>query len=61
MCSFDFFAQLQPSSVPLFQLEELEQEIEKPTGVSTIKRPLFLLDAVLVSSDCAMIYEVRSL
>ncbi|KAK7683355.1 hypothetical protein QCA50_013617 [Cerrena zonata] len=61
ICSFDFFAQLSPSTVPQFELDELEQEIDKPTGVSTIDQPPLLLNAVLVSADCGMMYEMKDL
>lgn len=61
MCSFDFFVQLQPSTVPQFQLDELEQKIDTPTGVSTIEQPPLLLNAILLSTDRGMLYEMNHL
>lgn len=57
-CSFRFFGQIQPSEVPQHLLQELEEEIEKPTGVTTVRPPAMKLKGVLVSKNCGILYEL---
>lgn len=57
-CSFQFFAQLQQSNVPQAALEELEHEIDEPTGITTVRSPDMKFRGVLVSKNCAMVYEL---
>ncbi len=58
-CSFQLYAQLVHSEVPELLMKELEREIEKPTGISTIKPPELRLDGVLISQDCGIVYEIK--
>ncbi|CDO68165.1 hypothetical protein BN946_scf184938.g17 [Trametes cinnabarina] len=58
-CSFRLFAQLAPTDVPKELMDELEQEIEKPTGITTVRAPELAIDAVLLSQNCGMLYEIK--
>ncbi|KAI0069873.1 hypothetical protein K474DRAFT_1746897, partial [Panus rudis PR-1116 ss-1] len=42
-CSFALFGQLEPSQVPQHLMKELEEEIDNPTGISTITPPPLLM------------------
>ncbi|KAJ3551014.1 hypothetical protein NM688_g4952 [Phlebia brevispora] len=57
-CSFQFYGQLEHSDIPQPQLQEVEDEIEHPTGISTVHQPKMVLKAVLMSKNCAMVYEL---
>ncbi|KAI0666870.1 hypothetical protein C8Q78DRAFT_1057520 [Trametes maxima] len=58
-CSFKLFAQLEGSDVPKELMDELEGEIDEPTGITTVKSPEFSLDGVLLSQDCGILYEMK--
>ncbi len=38
-CPFTFHAQIHPSRIPEYLMQELESEIQKPTGISTVPPP----------------------
>ncbi|KAH7106084.1 hypothetical protein BKA62DRAFT_754466 [Auriculariales sp. MPI-PUGE-AT-0066] len=57
-CPFVFHAQLRPAHATQGQMNLLEEEMEKPTGVSTIRRPPLLLDAVFVSPECGILLHM---
>ena len=38
---------------------ELEAELDNPTGLSTVRAPPLVLDAVLVSKNCGILIEMR--
>lgn len=57
-CSFRFFGQIEPSNVPQYLLQELEDEMDTPTGINTIHPPQMKLRGVLVSKDCGILYEL---
>ncbi|KAI0351865.1 hypothetical protein OH77DRAFT_1486589 [Trametes cingulata] len=59
-CSFRFFAQLPPSNVPKELMDELEKEIDEPTGITTVKAPELALDGVLLSQNCGILYEIKN-
>ena len=40
-------------------MRELELEMEKPTGISTVERPDMIVNALLVSKECGIMYEVK--
>ena len=44
--------------MPLLQLQEVESEIDNPTGVTTVRQPTMRLKGVLMSKDCGMLYEL---
>ncbi|KAI0071333.1 hypothetical protein K474DRAFT_1607089 [Panus rudis PR-1116 ss-1] len=56
-CSFALFGQLEPSYVPQHLMKELEDEIDNPTGISTITPPPLLMKGVLLSKNCGMLFE----
>ncbi|KAF4593156.1 hypothetical protein EYR38_008868 [Pleurotus pulmonarius] len=58
-CSFTFQAHLVPSKVPQYLMAELEEEIQKPTGVSTVDPPRIAVDALFLSKDCGILYEIH--
>lgn len=60
-CSFKFYGQLSPSNVPQYLLKELEDEIDNPTGITTIRAPEMRLKGVLVSKNCGIIYDIPEL
>ncbi|KAI0763836.1 hypothetical protein BD413DRAFT_483618 [Trametes elegans] len=58
-CSFKLFAQLQPTHVPKELMDELEKEIDEPTGITTVKSPELSLEGVLLSQNCGILLEVK--
>ncbi|KAI9063826.1 hypothetical protein FKP32DRAFT_1571123 [Trametes sanguinea] len=58
-CSFKLFAQLERTTVPKELMDELEKEIDEPTGITTVKTPELALDAVLLSQNCGMLFEMK--
>jgi hypothetical protein len=40
-------------------MEELESELESPTGVTTAQAPPLILDGVLISKSCGILLETR--
>lgn len=57
-CSFKFFGQIHASRVPLYLLKELEDEIDNPTGITTVRPPEMKLTGVLISKNCGILYEL---
>ena len=53
-----FYGQIEHTKVPLWQLQEVESEIDNPTGVTTVRQPQMRLKGVLMSKDCGMLYEL---
>lgn len=58
-CSFELYGQLVPTDVSQDSMQELEREIEKPTGIATVKAPELKLNGVLVSQNCGILIEVN--
>ncbi|KAF9453591.1 hypothetical protein P691DRAFT_658228 [Macrolepiota fuliginosa MF-IS2] len=59
-CPFMFYAQFHPVPVPDHLMQDLENEIQHPTGISTVKPPKMVLTAVLLSKQCGILYEIHS-
>lgn len=57
-CSFKFFGQIHASRVPLYLMKELEDEIDNPTGITTVRPPEMKLTGVLISKNCGILYEL---
>ena len=55
-CDFNFYGQIAHSDVSLLKLQEVESEIDHPTGISTVHQPKMQLKGVLMSKNCAMVY-----
>ena len=58
-CTFRFFAQLEPTNVPKDLMDELEKEIDEPTGITTVKAPEMVIEGVLLSQSCGILYEIH--
>ena len=58
-CPFILYGQLVPTSVPLHLMQELEAEMENPTGITTVSRPQLLVNVVMMSKECGILIEVR--
>lgn len=57
-CSFHFFGQIEPSEVPQDSMKELENEIDLPTGITTIQPPPLIMNGVLLSVDCGILLQI---
>lgn len=57
-CPFIFFAHMHPSMVSQRQMDEVEAEMSRPTGITTVKRPPLLMDAVLISPQCGILLHL---
>lgn len=58
-CSFQLFAQLEQTNVPKDLMDELESEIDEPTGITTVNAPELVFDGVLLSQNCSIFYEIK--
>ncbi|KAI0925008.1 hypothetical protein AcW1_006950 [Taiwanofungus camphoratus] len=58
-CSFKLYGQLEPSDAPQALMQELEDEIDSPTGISTISPPEMKMNGVLVSQNCGILLEMK--
>ncbi|KAL1942983.1 hypothetical protein VTO73DRAFT_4654 [Trametes versicolor] len=58
-CSFQLFAQLEQTNVPKDLMDELESEIDEPTGITTVNAPELVFDGVLLSQNCSILYEIK--
>ena len=56
-CNFAVYAQVLPSNISAVNMRELEDELMKPTGVSTVKRPPLQLNLAAISPDCGVLVE----
>lgn len=41
-------------------MQELEDELQNPSGVWTIKPPKLSIGGVLISKECGIIYEIKN-
>ncbi|KAA1475498.1 hypothetical protein DENSPDRAFT_842291 [Dentipellis sp. KUC8613] len=57
-CRFAVYAQLHPTNIPAEDMRELEQELQRPTGVSTVPWPRMELRGALVSTECGLVVEI---
>jgi transmembrane E3 ubiquitin-protein ligase len=60
-CHFQLYGQLIPSPLSDYEMNRLESEMEKPTGVQTPSKPPLSMDAVLLSKNCGLIYQATHL
>lgn len=58
-CGFVVHAQIEPSPVSADFMQDLEDELQKPTGKWTTKRPPLRLNGMLVSRECGLLYHLR--
>lgn len=59
-CPFTFYAQIHPVPVPEYLMQELENELQSPTGISTVPPPKLSISAVLLSKECGILYEMKN-
>lgn len=58
-CSFLMFAKLRPSPISMADMLEYEHELMAPSGADVLRLPAPRIDGVLISSDCALLIEMR--
>ncbi|KAH9889041.1 hypothetical protein C8Q73DRAFT_737866 [Cubamyces lactineus] len=58
-CSFRLYAQLNATTIPKAMMDELEKEIDEPTGITTVRAPEMALEGVLLSQSCGILYEIK--
>jgi hypothetical protein len=58
-CGFVVHAQIEPSSISAYLMQDLEDELQKPTGKWTAKRPALRLNGMLVSRECGLLYRLH--
>lgn len=58
-CSFLMFAKLRPSPISMTDMLEYERELMAPSGADVLRPSAPRIDGVLISSDCALLIEMR--
>ncbi|KAH0836346.1 hypothetical protein J3R83DRAFT_7899 [Lanmaoa asiatica] len=58
-CGFVVHAQIEPSPISADLMQDLEDELQKPTGKWTAKRPPLRLNGMLVSRECGLLYRLH--
>ncbi|KAG8908336.1 hypothetical protein FRB99_007262 [Tulasnella sp. 403] len=61
LCEFFFYGEVLPSPINALHMKELEQELSRPTGISTVARPPAQLKGVLISTNCAAVVELKQM
>jgi hypothetical protein len=59
-CPFSVYAQIEPAPVPVLLMQELEDEIQTPTGVWTVKPPKLAVGGLMISKECGIMYKVTN-
>ena len=59
-CPFTFHAQIHSVGVPEHLMRELEDELQNPTGISTVSTPKLSVSGVLLSKECGILYEITN-
>ena len=59
-CPFTFHAQIHSVGVPEYLMQELEDELQNPTGISTVSTPKLSVSGILLSRECGVLYEVTN-
>ena len=57
ICHFAVYAQVQPSNISVAAMNELEEELLHPTGITTVHRPPLKLDMAIISPECGILIE----
>ncbi|KAH6915843.1 hypothetical protein BKA70DRAFT_1139716 [Coprinopsis sp. MPI-PUGE-AT-0042] len=57
-CPFIFVGHIDPTNVPQFLMQELEDELQNPTGISTIRQPKLSLNGIFISKECGIMYTI---
>ncbi|KAF8631897.1 hypothetical protein AX15_002157 [Amanita polypyramis BW_CC] len=58
-CRFALYAQIKPVPVPANLMQELEEEIKKPTGSATVNVPKLSINGLLISKECGVLYQIH--
>ncbi|EGO20833.1 hypothetical protein SERLADRAFT_442196 [Serpula lacrymans var. lacrymans S7.9] len=59
-CGFTLYSQIEPSQVPEQLMDELEEELQRPTGKWTVKSPKLTLNGVLLSKERGILYHINN-
>jgi hypothetical protein len=59
-CPFTFHAQIHSVGVLEYLMQELEDELQNPTGISTVSAPKLSVSNILLSRECGILYEVTN-
>ena len=59
-CQFTLHAQIHPVPVPDYLMQALENELQNPTGITTVPAPKLSISALLVSKECGIMYEMKN-
>ncbi|KAF8636386.1 hypothetical protein AX17_003568 [Amanita inopinata Kibby_2008] len=57
-CPFTLYAQIRPVAIPVTLMQDLEVEVQRPTGATTVKAPKLSIDGILISRDCGILYRI---
>lgn len=60
-CPFKLFAQINSVDVSEYTMQEYEEEIQQPTGLSTKLPSRIAMKSVLISKECGILYEVSNM
>ncbi|KAF9005970.1 hypothetical protein BDQ17DRAFT_1423692 [Cyathus striatus] len=58
-CPFTFYAQMHPTGVPEHLMNDLEDEIQEPTGIWTVDPPKLSMTGILLSKECGLLFKVK--
>ncbi|KAH7913824.1 hypothetical protein BJ138DRAFT_1145081 [Hygrophoropsis aurantiaca] len=59
-CGFGMYAQIEPSMISKELMQELEEELQRPTGKHTLEFPKLSLNGVLLSKECGILYRLHN-
>jgi hypothetical protein len=59
-CPFTFIGQIHPVTIPEHLMQELEGELQNPTGIWTVPTPKLTITGLLLSKECGILYEVKN-
>ncbi len=57
ICQFAVYAQVHPSNISAAAMNEMEEELLHPTGITTVHRPPLKLDVAIISPECGILIE----
>ncbi|KAE9406295.1 hypothetical protein BT96DRAFT_963603 [Gymnopus androsaceus JB14] len=60
-CPFQLFVQINSVDVPGYMMEEYEEEIQQPTGITNTLPSRVAMKSVLISKECGILYEITNM
>lgn len=57
-CPFTFYGHIDSVAVPEILMQEMEEELQRPTGIWTVAPPKLSMTGLLVSQECGLMYEI---